>query len=167
MKTYVINPDTQKPVSLGEWAKDADPTRAELLLVDTGEKRILVRKAFLPEGEVDFNRAQELCAAYRPFPESPFTFRAPTRKECIDLYDARFLGDLDEAVKLTGGDYGHKGKWFWTCERDADPAFIACIAGNAWCSYGDYGCLDYGSLFSTNLALPVALLTTSEASIKP
>ena len=86
MKTYVINPDTQKPVSIEEWAKDADPTRAQLLLVDTGEKRILVRKAFLPEGEVDFNRAQELCAAYRPFPESPFTFRAPTRKECIDLY---------------------------------------------------------------------------------
>ena len=163
MKTYVINPDTQKPVSLEEWAKDADPTRAELLLVDTGEKRILVRKAFLPEGEVDFNRAQELCAAYRPFPESPFTFRAPTRKECIDLYDARFLGDLDEAVKLTGGDYGHKGKWFWTCERDTDPAF----AYLAWYSIGFSGYLNTYNLCGTLLALPVALLTTSEASIKP
>ena len=163
MKTYVINPDTQKPVSIEEWAKDTDPTRAQLLLVDTGEKRILVRKAFLPEGEVDFNRAQELCAAYRPFPESPFTFRAPTRKECIDLYDARFLGDLDEAVKLTGGDYGRKGKWFWTRERDADPAF----AYVAWCSYGSYGCLGNDHLFDAYLALPVALLTTSEASIKP
>ena len=162
MKTYIINPDTQKPVSLEEWAKDADPTRAELLLVDTGEKRILVRKAFLPEGEVDFNRAQELCAAYRPFPESPFTFRAPTRKECIDLYDARFLGGLDEAVRLTGGDYGHKGKWFWTCERDADPAF----ASYAWFSYGS-GFLSNGYLCGALLALPVALLTTSEASIKP
>lgn len=163
MKTYIINPDTQKPVSIEEWAKDADPTRAQLLLVDTGEKRILVRKAFLPEGEVDFNRAQELCAAYHPFPESPFTFRAPTRKECIDLYDARFLGGLDEAVRLTGGDYGRKGKWFWTCERDADPAF----ALNAWCSFGLNGILVSGSLCLASLALPVALLTTSEASIKP
>ena len=163
MKTYVINPDTQKPVSLEEWAKDADPTRAQLLLVDTGEKRILVRKAFLPEGEVDFNRAQELCAAYRPFPESPFTFRAPTRKECIDLYDARFLGGLDEAVRLTGGDYGRKGKWFWTCERDADPAY----SESAWCSFGYYGYLYNNNLYYTYLALPVALLTTSEASIKP
>ena len=163
MKTYIINPDTQKPVSIEEWAKDTDPTRAQLLLVDTGEKRILVRKAFLPEGEVDFDRAQELCAAYRPFPESPFTFRAPTRKECIDLYDARFLGGLDEAVRLTGGDYGHKGKWFWTCERDADPAF----AGVAWCSYGLIGFLSYNILCNAILALPVALLTTSEASIKP
>lgn len=163
MKTYIINPDTQKPVSIEEWAKDADPTRAQLLLVDTGEKRILVRKAFLPEGEVDFDRAQELCAAYRPFPESPFTFRAPTRKECIDLYDARFLGGLDEAVKLTGGDYGRKGKWFWTCERDADPAY----AHSAWYSYGSDGFWYYSAMCSTYLALPVALLTTSEASLKP
>ena len=163
MKTYVINPDTQKPVSLEEWAKDVDPTRAQLLLVDTGEKRILVRKAFLPEGEVDFDRAQELCAAYRPFPESPFTFRAPTRKECIDLYDARFLGGLDEAVRLTGGDYGRKGKWFWTCERDADPAFALI----AWCSFGGGGYLGSNLLYYTYLALPIALLTTSEASIKP
>jgi len=163
MKTYVINPDTQKPVSIEEWAKDADPTRAQLLLVDTGEKRILVRKAFLPEGEVDFNRAQELCAAYRPFPESPFTFRAPTRKECIDLYDARFLGGLDEAVRLTGGDYGCKGKWFWTCERDADPAY----SESAWYSNGFSGCLYSYHLYGTYLALPVALLTTSEASLKP
>ena len=163
MKTYIINPDTQKPVSIEEWAKDADPTRAQLLLVDTGEKRILVRKAFLPEGEVDFDRAQELCAAYRPFPESPFTFRAPTRKECIDLYDARFLGGLDEAVRLTGGDYGRKGKWFWTCERDADPAY----ASSAWCSNGSYGILYNFNLCVTILALPVALLTTSEASLKP
>ena len=163
MKTYVINPDTQKPVSLEEWAKDADPTRAQLLLVDTGEKRILVRKAFLPEGEVDFNRAQELCAAYRPFPESPFTFRAPTRKECIDLYDARFLGGLDEAVRLTGGDYGHKGKWLWTCERDADPAY----SESAWYSNGSYGYWSSNAMCITVLALPVALLTTSEASIKP
>ena len=163
MKTYVINPDTQKPVSLEEWAKDADPTRAELLLVDTGEKRILLRKAFLPEGEVDFEKAQQLCAAYKPFPDSPFTFRAPTRKECIDLYDARFVGGLDEAVKLTGGDYGRKGKWFWTCERDADPAY----AYNAWYSYGSNGYLSNGNLGNTRVALPVALLTTSEASLKP
>ena len=163
MKTYIINPDTQKPVSLEEWAKDADPTRAQLLLVDTGEKRILVRKACLPEGEMDFDRAQELCAAYRPFPESPFTFRAPTRKECIDLYDARFLGGLDEAVKLTGGDYGRKGKWFWTCERDADPAY----AISAWYSIGGSGYWYGGAMYGTGLALPVALLTTSEASLKP
>lgn len=161
MKTYIINPDTQKPVPVEEWAKDTDPTRAELLLVDTGEKRILMRKAFLPCGEVKFDKAQEECAAYKPFPESPFTFRAPTRKETLDLYDARFLGGLDEAVRLTGGDFGKSGRWYWTCEKDADPD---CDYG-AWYSLGSVGCLDGSYLYSTYRALPVALLTTSEASI--
>ena len=92
MKTYVINPDTQKPVSLEEWAKDADPTRAELLLVDTGEKRILMKKNFFP-GEHNFEDAQKIAAGYKPFPDSPFSFRCPTRKEAVDLYDARFLGE--------------------------------------------------------------------------
>lgn len=161
MKTYIINPDTQKPVSVEEWAKDTDPTRAELLLVDTGEKRILMRKAFLPCGEFKFYKAQKECAAYKPFPESPFTFRAPTRKETLDLYDARFLGGLDEAVRLTGGDFGKNGRWYWTCEKDADPD----CAYYAWCSNGSIGYLSYGYLINAYLALPVALLTTSEASI--
>lgn len=161
MKTYIINPDTQKPVPFEEWAKDTDPTRAELLLVDTGEKRILMRKAFLPCGEVKFDKAQEECAAYKPFPESPFTFRAPTRKETLDLYDARFLGGLDEAVRLTGGDFGKSGGWYWTCEKDADPD----CAGSAWYSSGNVGFLNNNYLYYLNLALPVALLTTSEASI--
>lgn len=161
MKTYIINPDTQKPVPVEEWAKDTNPTRAELLLVDTGEKRILMRKAFLPCGEVKFDKAQKECAAYKPFPESPFTFHAPTRKETLDLYDARFLGGLDEAVRLTGGDFGKSGGWYWTCEEDADPDF----ANYAWYSLGGSGCLSCGSLYYTLLALPVALLTTSEASI--
>jgi len=161
MKTYIINPDTQKPVPVEEWAKDTNPTRAELLLVDTGEKRILMRKAFLPCGEVEFDKAQKECAAYKPFPESPFTFRAPTRKETLDLYDARFLGGLDEAVRLTGGDFGKSGGGDWTCEEDADPDF----AYSAWYSGGSVGCLYSGNLYDANLALPVALLTTSEASI--
>ena len=98
MKTYIINPDTQKPVSIEEWAKDADPTRAQLLLVDTGEKRMLVRKSFFP-GEHNFKDAQEIAAAYKPIPESPFAFRCPTRKESLDLYDARFLGGLDKDLR--------------------------------------------------------------------
>lgn len=158
MKTYVINPDTQKPVSIEEWAKDADPTRAELLLVDTGEKRMLVRKSFFP-GEHNFKDAQELCAAYRPFPESPFTFRAPTRKECIDLYDARFVGGLDEAVKLTGGNFccDPYYNWFWTCEMDVDPRLNA---NYGWIFGGSGGYLGSGSVNSAGRVQAVTLLTT-------
>ena len=60
------------------------------------------------------------------------TFRCPTRKECIDLYDARFQG-LDEAVKLTGGDFCNRtdGNWFWTAERDADPRYASTLGISA------------------------------------
>ena len=158
MKTYIINPDTQKPVSIEEWAKDADPTRAELLLVDTGEKRMLVRKSFFP-GEHNFKDTQEIAAAYKPFPESPFAFRCPTRKESIDLYDVRFVGGLDEAVKLTGGNFccDLDGNWFWTCEMDVDPRLNA---STGWFFGGTTGSL--GNFF-VSFALrvqAVTLLTT-------
>lgn len=158
MKTYVINPDTQKPVSLEEWAKDADPTRAELLLVDTGEKRMLVRKSFFPGGH-NFKDAQEIAAAYKPFPESPFAFRCPTRKESIDLYDARFVGGLDDAVKLTGGNfcYAPDGNWFWTCEMDVDPRFNA---NYGWIFYGNNGYLGNDIVNSAYRVQAVTLLTT-------
>ena len=158
MKTYVINPDTQKPVSLEEWAKDADPTRAQLLLVDTGEKRMLVRKSFFP-GEHNFKDAQEIAAAYKPFPESPFAFRCPTRKESLDLYDARFVGGLDEAVKLTGGNFGCNpdGNWFWTCEMDVDPRLNAT---NGWSFNGPAGTLSVYSVNTANRVQAVTLLTT-------
>lgn len=158
MKTYVINPDTQKPVSLEEWAKDADPTRAELLLVDTGEKRMLVRKSFFP-GEHNFKDAQEIAAAYKPFPESPFAFRGPTRKESLDLYDARFVGGLGKAVKLTGGNFccDPDDNCFWTCEMDVDPRYSAT---NGWLFYGNYGYLTNYNVFSAIRAQAVTLLTT-------
>lgn len=158
MKTYVINPDTQKPVSLEEWAKDADPTRAELLLVDTGEKRILMKKNFFP-GEHNFEDAQKIAAGYKPFPDSPFSFRCPTRKEAVDLYDARFLGGLDEAVRLTGGEFGRPGRWFWTCERDADPQFNASYG---WFFNGSNGTLTYYGVSSATRVQAVTLLTTED-----
>lgn len=158
MKTYIINPDTQKPVPIEEWAKDADPTRAQLLLVDTGEKRMLVRKSFFP-GEHNFKDAQEIAAAYKPFPESPFAFRCPTRKESLDLYDARFLGGLDEAVKLTGGNFccDPDDNWFWTCEMDVNPRYSA---NSGWYFIGNYGTLNNSGVNGANRCQAVTLLTT-------
>ena len=161
MKTYIINPDNNKPVPIEDWRKDENPTRAQLLAVETDDGHLLVlSKSYLP-GLHKFDEAQKTAADFKPL--EGVIFRCPTRKECIDLYDARFLGGLDEAVKLTGGDYGRKGKWFWTCERDADPAY----ASNAWYSNGTGGICSGVAMYDSNLALPVALLTTSEASLKP
>ena len=138
MKTYIINPDNNKLVSIEDWRKEADPTRAQLLAVETDDDHLLViNKSFLP-GEYNFEEAQKAAAAFHPM--EGIVFRCPTRKECIDLYDARFHG-LDEAVKLTGGEFGKPGRWFWTCERDADPNY----ATNAWYFNSTNGAL--GSIY--------------------
>ena len=152
MKTYIINPDNNKLVTIDDWRKEADPTRAQLLAVETDDDHLLVMsKSFLP-GEFTFDQAQEAAAAFRPM--EGIVFRCPTRKECIDLYDARFKGGLDEAVKLTGGEFGKPGRWFWTCERDADPNY----AGNAWIFSGDSGFLNFIYVSTANRCQAVTLL---------
>ena len=156
MKTYIINPDNNKPVSIEDWSKDKDPKRAQLLAIETEDGHLLVMsKSFLP-GRHDFEEAQQLCKNFAPKGFDGITFRAPTRKETIDMYDARFQG-LDKAIKLTGGNYACNpdGNWYWTCERDTDPRYYA---GYAWYSGGASGCLYSYYLYISIQAVPVALL---------
>lgn len=155
MKTYIINPDTNKPVSIEDWRKDEDPTRAEILLIETDTNKLLMRKSYLP-GEYTFDKAQQACAAFRPKGMDGITFRCSTRKECIDIYDARHIGGLDEAIKLIGGDYATRGRYHWTCEKDVDQNY----AYNAWYSGGVSGFMYVNHMCDTVLALPVALLST-------
>ena len=154
MKTYIVNPDNNKLVLIEDWRKEADPTRAQLLAIETDDDHLLlVSKSYLPK-ELNFEDAQKACAEFKPM--EGITFRCPLRKETIDLYDARFQG-LDEAVKLTGGNFACNpdGNWYWTSERDADPRYSAV---SAWYSGGIYGCMYYSGVYATYLALPVTLL---------
>lgn len=156
MKVYIINPDNGKPVSIEEWSKDTNPTRARILAIDTDEGHtILMSKEYLPD-RYTFEKAQKACAEFitAELGNSGVVFRCPTRKECIDIYDARFQG-LDEAVELTGGNFAKAGRYHWTCERDTDPRYLAY---GAWFSHGNYGYANTGNLNSTFSALPVALL---------
>ena len=153
MKTYIINPDNNKPVPIEDWRKDENPTRAQLLAVETDDGHLLVlSKSYLP-GLHEFDEAQKTAADFKPL--EGVTFRCPTRKECIDLYDARFQG-LDEAVKLTGGDFCNRtdGNWFWTAERDADPRY----ANSAWIFGGNYGTLFIINVFNAFRCQAVTLL---------
>ncbi len=155
MKIYIINPDNGKRVSIEEWRKDSNPTRARILSIDTDEGHtLLMSKEYLPD-RYTFEEAQKACAEFitAELGNSGVVFRCPTRKECIDIYDARFQG-LDEAVELTGGNFAKVGRYHWTCERDTDPRFNA---NGAWCSLGGNGYATAGMYF-TYSALPVALL---------
>ena len=153
MKTYIINPDNNKPVPIEDWRNDENPTRAQLLAVETDDGHLLVlSKSYLP-GLHEFDEAQKAAADFKPL--EGVTFRCPTRKECIDLYDARFQG-LDEAVKLTGGDFCNRtdGNWFWTAERDADPRY----ATNAWYFSGPNGYLHNSNVTNAYRCQAVTLL---------
>lgn len=151
MKIYIINPDNNKPVTIDDWRKDENPTRAQLLAIETEDGHLLcMSKSYLP-GEHTFEEAQKACAAFKPL--ESITFRSPSRKECIDIYDARFQG-LDEAIKLTGGDYAQRGRYHWTGDRDTDPNY----AYYAWYPGGNFGYLGNYSMYYSYLALPVALL---------
>ena len=155
MKIYIINPKTNMPVSIEDWRKDENPTRAQLLAIETKDGRLLImNKSYLP-GEHSFEDAQKACAAFHPL--ESITFKAPSRKECIDIYDARFQG-LDEAIKLTGGDYAKRSRSHWTEEQNTDPNY-ACLA---WCSNGGDIYLTNFSMYRSYLALPVAVIDKPE-----
>lgn len=156
MNIHIINPDNGKPVTIDEWRKDKNPTRARIIVIDTDEGHtILMNKEYLP-GKYNWEEAQKACGNFLPaeLQSTGVIFRCPTRKECIDLYDARFQG-LDEAIALIGGNFAQTDRAHWTCERDANPR---CGADSAWCLHGDLGCAVNYVLYGTFSALPVALL---------
>ena len=152
MNIHIINPDNGKPVTIDEWRKDKNPTRARIIAIDTDEGHtILMNKEYLP-GKYNWEEAQKACGNFLPaeLQSTGVIFRCPTRKERIDLYDARFQG-LDEAVALIGGNFAQTYRAHWTCERVADPGYACFSGGSRGFAYGNY-------LFGTCSALPVALL---------
>ena len=164
MKIYIINPDDGKAVSVEEWRKDSDPTRARILAIDTDEGHtLLMSKEYLPD-RYTFEEAQKACAEFitAELGNSGVVFRCPTRKECIDIYDARFQG-LDKAISLIGGNFAKELKRHWTCERDADTR---CVAYDAWFSNSYGGFAGYDLMCGKCSALPVALLKKIEIKYK-
>ena len=162
MKTFIINPDNGQPVSIGEWKKEADPKRAELLAVQIDMNHLLVLKKNLSDNYYKFEEAQKLCSEFSAeILGKKRQFRCPTRKECLDLYDARFLANLDKAVTLTGGNFGKRKEAHWTCEKDTNPG----SAGLGWSCVGGGGFMSDYYLFNTYLALPVTLLEVSDSEL--
>lgn len=157
MQTFIINPDTKQPVTIDEWRKDQNPTRANLVLLDLDGYKLLMAKNH-SEKEYNWQDANKYAAEFTVDGFSGFRLR--TRKENVDIYDCRFLGQLDEALKLIDGNANHG--WSWGCERDTDPAYSD---RGAWVFNGSYGNASYDNFYGANLAVPVALYP-SEAKDK-
>ena len=129
MKTLdikIINPDTNTLVSVEDWRKEADPTRAEWIVITTDElKPFKLHKKLAADGkDLSFKDALEAGNTL-------------TRAQSLALYNAKYNG-LREAMGLIGGD-PIRG-WVWTCEADDDPQSSATYA---WVVALNYGHVNY------------------------
>ena len=119
----IINPDTKAPVSLEDWKKESDPTRAEWLLIETDELKPFLLHKKLAEGGRSFT-----------FNEALKKGNKLTRAQGLALYEARYTADINTILELVDGD-PIRG-WVWTCEEDSDPDFNATNAWRVTLSYG-------------------------------
>lgn len=156
MEILIVHPKTLKLIQLEEWKRSENPTSAKLIVIKTKGKKLCVSKNGLLD-EYRFDDAQKAAAAFalENFPK--LKFRNPTRKECIDIYDARFAG-LDEAIELLGGDAISK-YWFWTSESDTNPKYNSEFAFWFNCNGGT---MNYYSKYATLTVRPVTTFNKKE-----
>ena len=112
----IINPDTKAPVSLEDWKKESDPTRAEWLLIETDELKPFLLHKKLADGGRSFTFDEALKAG-----------NILTRAQGLALYEARCAANANDILALIGGN--RIRGWIWTCEEDSDPQYSAT---NAW-----------------------------------
>ena len=113
----IVNPDDNSLVEVEAWKKDKDPERALLVAIIRNETNevLLVSKA-LTEKEYEFDEAQAIAAGFSGGVEGA-TFRCPTRREVLDIFDAELDG-FDDAVRLISGRNDWYSCWGWTCEKN-------------------------------------------------
>ncbi len=123
----IINPDTKAPVSLEDWKKESDPTRAEWLLIETDELKPFLLHKKLADGGRSFTFDEALKAG-----------NTLTRAQGLALYEAKYAANINDILDLIGGD--RIRGWVWTCEEDSDPQ---CSATRAWFVALNYGSVDH------------------------
>ena len=138
----ILNPDTNKPVSVEEWMKDSNPARAEWILIETDElKPFLLHKRLVADGKV-FS-----------FQDALKEGNLLTRAQGLALYEARQAG-INELLSKIDGDTVRG--WVWTCEEDSDPDY----ASHAWFVYLYYGLVGYSTKTNGNQVRLVSAFTS-------
>ena len=151
MKIFIENPADQTLVAVEDWKKVENPQSAQLVIIQTSETTGIKIHKNLLAGRFEFKEAQEAAAGLKDFDEQGF--RCPTRRECLDIYDARFQG-LDEALELIGGER-LDNNWIWTCEEDPDPE---CSSNRAFIFNGYNGELYVSNKCNSLSVRPVTAL---------
>ena len=116
-RIFILNPDTGVFVSAKEWIEKADdPTRAEILAVQTPYYAIVFPKKFL-KGTFNFEEAQKAVSEFEAAGLNiEYKWRSPRRNESNYIYDAYWSG-MKEVLEKIGGD-SFETRW-WTCEKDS------------------------------------------------
>lgn len=138
-----IPDDLRRLFSIDEWMQRAHPETARTVVLVTDSGMLEIAKKDLP-GLFNFEDAQKAAAEYSE------GFRCPTRREAIEMYDARFRG-LDEAFKKIGGKPAISVGW--TSEADPDPEYNSY---GAFFYSGFTGSVSDNSKDTTNAVRPVS-----------
>lgn len=109
----IINPDTKAPVSLEDWKKESDPTRAEWLLIETDELKPFLLHKKVADGGRSFTFDEALKAG-----------NTLTRAQGLALHEARYTAN--DILSMIGGD--HLRSLIWTCEEYSDPKYTDASA---------------------------------------
>lgn len=156
---FIVNPDSGNFETIEDWKNSPNPEKAELVAIgDINGFGLLISKNLIKDDlgvrKVDFDRAVRLTYKFKPTTVYPGIhaegeFHLPTRRECLDIYDARFQG-LDDALILIGGDpltdYS-----IWTGDEDPDPGYTS---SSAFIFDGSNGLVNDGSKYDTNAVRP-------------
>ena len=162
MNLYVINPDNGKQTPADEWLKEANPERAELVAIDQGQGTLLVfSKNHLPELCIP-EKAKPSANRYHPAVPGfeKVRFRNPTRKDCIDIYDA-IVGGLDQILEILDGNRAKSYLPNWTSDikRRDEPWY--------WSFYIQFGTLDFLGEKSRGRVIPVTVLVLASVDDNP
>lgn len=151
-KVFIVDPNGGLLVSREEWAKAQDPKAAKYVALKYDNGDTLVISKNHSEKEMDWPTAMKWAESFK---EDGVAFRAPTRKEAIDMADAKDYGIM-EALELIGGNALESG-WYWTCEKVSAWLAARYSGAYAWFYYGGSGYILSYHFYISFTVVPVAL----------
>ena len=160
MKVFIVNPSNASLVPVEDWKKVEDPKAANLVAISYDNGNILYISKNRSKEEMPWPDAMKYAEGFKS-PEVSLSFRAPTRRESLDMADAKDLGIMD-ALELIGGNALDSGG-YWTCERISHWLAARFDAAGARYYYGDGGDIGSGYFYVGLTVVPVALYTPSES----
>lgn len=158
LRISIVNPANGALVAVDEWAKEKYPKAARLIAISYDNGNVLYISKNRSEEDMGWPQAMEYAEGFK-VPEINIPFRAPTRREALDMADAKDCGIM-EALELIGGNALDSGG-YWTCEKVSNWLAARFYTAHAWYYYGGNGYIYSGNFYNGFTVVPVALYSPS------